>query len=302
MGCDGCELWNPKRKSCYAGIITERYTKNGLLPNPGYPRNFATVTKFPGRMDEAARWRDLRGVERKDKPWIPKEMPRLVFISDMSDALSKAIDFEYLRDEIVLKVSVWPHIGMWLTKQPKRMAEFSTWLRLQGIQWPRNLWPGTSVTSQSTLWRIDELLNVGNPGTVRFISVEPMWERITFKFPEFDPERKPDEHRIHMAIFGGESGTDPTPFHLDNLKHGIAQCRTAGIKIFVKQLGADPRQDLSDVIPEACITDPEAEPSDIGAWEHHRHNAPLHLKDRKHGGDWSEWPKSIQIREFPVAA
>ena len=25
MGCDGCELWNKQRKSCYAGVLHTRF-------------------------------------------------------------------------------------------------------------------------------------------------------------------------------------------------------------------------------------------------------------------------------------
>src|SRR3712207_7534850 len=43
---------------------------------------------FPGRMAEAALWSDLTGTDRPDKPWL-NGMPRLIFISDMGDALSE---------------------------------------------------------------------------------------------------------------------------------------------------------------------------------------------------------------------
>lgn len=55
MGCDGCELWDAKRKSCYAGTMHMRW--NG--GSPGYAPKFEQVTLFPSRMAEAARWHDL---------------------------------------------------------------------------------------------------------------------------------------------------------------------------------------------------------------------------------------------------
>ena len=51
MGCDGCELWDQKRKSCYAGILHMRF--GGATK--GYAPSFEEVTLFPGRMAEAAR-------------------------------------------------------------------------------------------------------------------------------------------------------------------------------------------------------------------------------------------------------
>lgn len=32
-GCDGCELWNKKHKSCYAGKITRMYAGTGSYPD-----------------------------------------------------------------------------------------------------------------------------------------------------------------------------------------------------------------------------------------------------------------------------
>ncbi len=60
----------------------------------------------PGRMAKAARWSDLTGQPRPEiksgqqtipaKPWLDG-LPRLIFISDMSDALSKSVSFDTSR-------------------------------------------------------------------------------------------------------------------------------------------------------------------------------------------------------------
>ena len=43
MGCDGCELWDPKNKvrTCYAGLQTERMLSKG--PLKGWPPAFDTT-------------------------------------------------------------------------------------------------------------------------------------------------------------------------------------------------------------------------------------------------------------------
>ena len=174
MGCDGCELWQSlskrePRRSCYAGVDHER--KGGK--NPGFAPTFAQVTCFPGRMAKAAKARDLRGLGRFDKPWLDG-LPRLWFVSDMSDALSKTVSFEYMYAEIIEVVrspAGTRHIWLWLTKQPKRMAEFAT--HVGAGQWPSNLWPGTSITEARYVDRIDYLRAVGDTTTTRFLSVEP---------------------------------------------------------------------------------------------------------------------------------
>ena len=103
-----------------------------------------------------------------------------IFVSDMSDSLSAAVPFEYLLEEIVKPASDGPgrrHDWPWLTKRPREMAKFASWLTERGIQWPDNLWAGTSVTSIQSTNRISNLLLVGSATTTRFVSVEPQAAR-----------------------------------------------------------------------------------------------------------------------------
>lgn len=296
MGCDGCELWNGKKKTCYAGIMHTRYGGR----SKGYAPTFEQVTQFPGRMAETLKWKDLTGTDRPDKPWL-NGLRRTIFVSDMSDALSKGVPFEYLKQEIIETAKVSPHIYLWLTKRPSKMAEFSKWLVEQGVEWPQNLWPGTSVTSQTTAnARIRELSNV--PGVVRFLSVEPMLEAVSFtggllpiykhkggpccvnvegyhKFGE-GLEHRPEfrhECNIHWVIFGGESGQGAEPCKMAWIRDGVKQCKAAGMAVFVKQLGSN----LSD--------DDLAECSKASGKSMH---------DPK-GGDMTEWPEDLRIRQFP---
>ena len=68
MGCDGCELWDPKNRVriCYAGQHTTRMLSRG--PLKGWPPGFDQPTIFPGRIAKAARRRDLTGTARPGKP------------------------------------------------------------------------------------------------------------------------------------------------------------------------------------------------------------------------------------------
>src|SRR5207253_3474022 len=102
MGCEGCELWNPKTgvKKCYAGTLHTRF--GGVTK--GYSPTFEQLTLWPGRMTQAATWPDLTGTTRRDKPWLDG-LPRLIFVSDMSDALSSVVSFDFLEEEIVRAVT-----------------------------------------------------------------------------------------------------------------------------------------------------------------------------------------------------
>jgi protein gp37 len=259
MGCDGCEIWNSKIKTCYAGWLHTRF--GGVTP--GYAPSFTEVTPFPGRMVEAAKWSDLSDKPRKDKPWLDS-LPRLIFVSDMSDALSKTVTFEYLRDEVIANVmsaAGTRHCWLWLTKRPERMAQFSSWLGGLGTAWPENVWAGTSITTQVTTSRIESLLKVGDERTIRFLSVEPQVERI---------DLLPWLPRLDWVIQGGESGRKIRPFDLAWADDLIGQCSQHGVALFIKQLGSH-------------VTDSAER---------------IKFQD-SHASDWTEWSERLRIRQMP---
>lgn len=262
-GCDGCELWSPAGGTCYAA---KQHDKFGQVRR-GYSPSFDKIVFWPGRMAEAARLSDLRGCLRITKPWL-NGLPRLIFVSDMGDALSEAVTFEYLKMETIQNV-ISPHgrrhNWCWLTKRPHRMAKFSAWLKRRGIDWPTNLWTGTTVTSTKTTARIDELLEVGDEQTIHYLSVEPQWERI---------DLRPWLLHLDWIIQGGESGGSLAKrFQLEWAEQMQQDCAEAGVPYFLKQLGSyvfrgDDRIRLDD----------------------------------DHGGDWYEWPSNLKKRQIPALA
>lgn len=260
MGCDGCELWSASRKSCYAGVLHARF--GGVTK--GYAPTFEKVTQFPNRMAAASRLSDLAGKERADKPWLGGS-PRLIFVSDMSDALSKSVPFEYLQNEVIRSVVSEEgrrHNWLWLTKRPERMAEFSAWLKVREIEWPDNLWAGTSITNQRTTSRIHALKSVGRATTLRFLSVEPQIEAV---------ELVPWLGDVDWVIQGGESGANARPFHLEWAEALLSQCRKAQVPYFLKQFGS--------VV--------------------HAKGKQIAFEDG-HGNDWQEWPVALRVREIPT--
>ncbi len=288
-GCDGCELHikatakSPGRKSCYAGILHEGRLAHSI-PRL-YAKDFTEVRLAPGRMAQAARWSDLTGKERPDKPWLDG-LPRMIFISDMSDALSAAVPFGYLKTEIIENIiseAGQRHNWLWLTKQPRRMAEFSSWLSTY-CDWPRNLWAGTSVTSQATVSRVNALLNVGDDFTRRFVSAEPLVEAVDFGAKL---------GLIDWLIVGGESGSSARPFNLDWARSLVEKSRAIGTKVFVKQLGSKPC-DVTTVVMHGQILGEEFE--DVVTSE--RESRWINLND-SHGGDWLMWPFDLRVREVP---
>lgn len=262
MGCDGCEIWGAQRKTCYAGTLHLRF--GGV--SPGYAAKFEEVALFPGRMREAAEWPGLAGKRRPGKPWLDG-LPRIIFVSDMSDSLSATVPFEFLREEVVENVSSEAglrHRWLWLSKRPEQMSKFSRYLASDGFEWPENLWAGTSITSQATTTRIRHLLDVGDDRTVRFLSIEPQVEAIDLRhwLPEVD-----------WVIQGGESGRNARRFDVAWASSLIEDCRSLGVPYFLKQLGSH-------------VLGP---------------GSPMRFED-SHAGDWSEWPEALRVRQMPITA
>jgi protein gp37 len=242
---------------CYAGAQTDN--RGGKVK--GYADRFEKITLFPGRMEIAARRKSIQGRARPDKPWLDG-CRYLWFVNDMGDALSREVPFEFLEKEIVqiaASENGQRHFWLWLTKRPKRMAEFCRWLQKRGIAWPKNLIPMTSVIDRKMARQVKYLTEI--PVNPRGLSVEPLLEPVQL-----------DLNGIGWVIVGGESGALSRPFDLAWARDIREQCRRAGVPFFVKQLGSNPVEN----------------------------GTPLTLTDR-HGGDWSEFPEDLRVREVPNA-
>jgi protein gp37 len=304
-GCDGCELWKwieslgRHAGSCYAGNLQVNRLSRSMPAL--YSSDFTEVRLAPGRMAKAAAWSDLTGTKRPDKPWLDG-LPRVIFLADMGDLMSRAIPFEYLRDEVMANITSKQgrrHIWMILTKQPRRLAEFAAWYREQGFEWPSSVMSGTSVTTQATTSRITQLLRV--PGR-RFVSAEPLWEQVNltqvrWKLPDsvgvvigsvlghtdgkhFSP-RGATGRGLEFVICGGESGRDAHPFDLAWARRLRDDCHEAGVSFFLKQLGAHVVESFYAKMP--------------GGLDANR----LDLRD-SHGGEETEWPDDLRgCRAFP---
>jgi protein gp37 len=250
MGCEGCELSSKQGPAkCYAEIMTDRYQGRN-----GWPETFMKPKLFLERLAPALRWKDLTGQDRKDKPWIPC-YPRLIFLNDMGDTFTQGLPEDWLA-EVLLLLKESKHQFLLLTKWPERMAKFS-----QKFPLPVNVWPGTSVTSNKTLFRAVQLKHVIGGGP-KWISAEPMFERINWT--------RQVAEIVDWIIFGGESGNQARQTDLHWIMNGIEFCHVHGVAAFVKQLGS------FTTIYQNKIS----------------------FKDG-HAGDWSEWPEHLRIREFP---
>ncbi|BCU76864.1 DUF5131 family protein [Luteolibacter sp. LG18] len=229
-------------------------------PVNGYAAVFEKVTLFPDRMKKAAKLPNLSGHARPERRWLDG-LPRLIFVSDMGDALSNGVKFKYLKEEIIDNVVSdrgKQHVWLWLTKRPERMAGFDRWLAKHGIEWPDNLIPMTTIIDQDMVNKARKLLQVR--ARAHGLSIEPLWERLDIELSGWS-----------WVIVGGESGEHSEPFHLEWARELLQQCRQKDVAFFMKQIGENPY--------EGGVSFPAT---------HH-----------KHGGNWNEWPEDLRVREFP---
>lgn len=286
-GDDGSagSVWNPVRGcsrlspgcggpnhqgGCYAEKIAARFS------GPGQPfEGFAERTAHGGRwIGKMALVDDMLTVP------LHWKKPRRVFVNSMSDLFHADLPDEAI-DKVFAVMALAPqHTFQVLTKRADRMREWSfrnstgghvfhvasTMGRPLSGAWPLpNVWLGVSVEDRERKARIDDLR--ATPAAIRFLSLEPLLEDLG----------EIDLTGINLAIIGGESGPRSRPFALEWARSIVAQCKAAGVACFVKQLGAKPGDRQSTA---------------------HCHE-PLRLKDKK-GGDMSEWPEDLRVREFPT--
>ncbi len=139
--------------------------------------------------------------------------PRKVFVCSWSDFFHPSAD--KWRDEAYEVMARAPlHTYQVVTKRPGSFAD----------HWRPDCraWLGVSVEDQR---RADERvpLLLEAPAVARWVSVEPMLGSVTLPLG------------LDWVVVGGESGPGHRVLNLDHLASLVAQCRAAGVPIWVKQ-------------------------------------------------------------------
>ena len=155
-----------------------------------------------------------------------------------------------------------------------------------------NVWLGTSIACQEDADRnIPELLNCRNLAAKLFLSIEPLVGPVdlgldTYESPGLYDYRK---NVIDWVIVGGESGPNARPCNIAWIRSIVRQCKDAGVPVFVKQLGAN---SLRTVYGGPAIVDGGIAVHSVS------HEFKNKFTDPK-GGDPSEWPEDLHVREVP---
>ena len=112
------------------------------------------------------------------------------------------------------------HTFQLLTKRADILAQYSPLL-----DWPENVWMGTSVEDERVIHRIDSLHQTG--AFVKFLSLEPLIGPLPYL----------ELCNIDWVIVGGESGPKARPMKKEWVTDIRDQCLKAGVKFFFKQWG-----------------------------------------------------------------
>jgi protein gp37 len=228
------------------------------------------------------------------------------FVGDMTDLFGEWVPDDLL-NRLFSEVLERRQDVTWqlLTKRADRLQAYLAWRYGEGRIPSRNIHVGVSVENQAAAdERIPLLLQT--PAAVRFVSYEPALGPVdlgrylvgrhgTANGVERQPRPVPNGSSgpgvpnvpvppvaTDWIIVGGESGPGARPFDIAWARSVVRQCKTAGVAVFVKQLGARPyrsrQHDDGKVV--------------------HAYDEAITLNDRK-GGDPAYWPDDLRVREFP---
>ena len=261
------ETWNPVTGctkistgclNCYAKEMANRLKLMGA-------KHYQHHNPFGVRANLDSLYKPIRGKKGKR-----------IFVCSMGDLFHEGIESQW-RDQVIPSVAIQPkHTFQVLTKRSGNMFNYMTGegqlvAARAGVQSPiPNLWLGVTAENQDRAdVRIPLLLKT--PASVRFVSVEPMLEKVNilpyigynaykcscgWHETEMDIDltgshqnrstrcyRCGSECEGYIAcdwvIVGCESGPKRRECKIEWIREIVAQCKSAGVACFVKQVSID---------------------------------------------------------------
>ncbi|SDC53854.1 protein gp37 [Sphingomonas sp. YR710] len=206
----GCVKVSPACKHCYAEAWSKRVGQN--VWGPKSERRFFGDKHWA----EPLKW-NLEAAKNGER--------LRVFCASMADIFEDRDGLEEWRIKLWALIEATPHLDwLLLTKRPERIAENVPWT----INWPGNVWIGTTVESQE--WADERLPYLARlPAAVRFISAEPMLGPLDLR-PWLGTT-------LDWVIAGGESGPKARPSSPAWFRDVMNQCMEADVAFHFKQWG-----------------------------------------------------------------
>ncbi|MCR4330033.1 MAG: phage Gp37/Gp68 family protein [Candidatus Roizmanbacteria bacterium] len=213
--CTGCAKVSAGCKNCYAEVLAKRFWKE---------RKFTDVICHEDRLTQPLHW----------------NKPVKIFVNSMSDLFHEKVPFAFIDSVYEVMGFSTQHIFQILTKRPERALEYYNWTNIFKAwgKWD-NIWFGVSVEDNLSLKRVEILQKV--PAAVRFLSVEPMLEKIelyrVFNKKDIHQYWREEMHsQIDWVIVGCESGANRRHCQIEWIENIVEQCKAANVPVFVKQI------------------------------------------------------------------
>jgi protein gp37 len=230
--------------------------------------------------------------EKTVKQPLHWKKPAAIFPCSMTDLFGEFVPEEYIAGIYdVMECATW-HTFLVLTKRPDLRLKFLT-RRYSRRKPAPNIWEGTSAGTRKTAG-INIPPTLETPAAKIWLSAEPLLEALdltNLRPADYDlpinvltPFDTDGIKPLDWVVIGGESGHKPRPCSVRNVISLIDQCRKAKVPVFVKQLG---RRPCMPSCADVNCTHPDCDPGC------------MKLLDKK-GGDISEWPQIVRVREFPA--
>lgn len=282
----GCTKVSPGCKHCYAEVLAKRSPAlvHGRVTSAGYWKQPLFWDGTAAKAGKRARvfCASLADVF-EDRPELIPHRHRL-----FSELIARTPNLDWLL----------------LTKRPDQILRLWPSTLPGPAHWP-NVWVGCTVEDLGRAWeRLPHLLQV--PAPVRFVSYEPALESVNFdewlapqggraghcvdidggwwhapgtcEGPPSNCDGRCCGRGIDWLIVGGESGHHARPFNLAWARQTVAQCRAAGVPVFVKQMGARYARARKEHMDLRMIPLDHVDPA---------------------GADPSEWPEDLRVQEWP---
>ena len=267
----GCTKVSPGCAHCYAETLAKRFPGTLGQWGRGAPRVQSKNWTEPLKWTRDA---GRGGVRRRVFP-------------SMCDWLDDEVLMEWLLRFMDLILDTPSLDWLLLTKRPEN------WRKWFNCAPPRNVWFGVSVENQElAVERIPILLEI--PAMIRWVSAEPLLgpTRLqSFAYGGFQHSPNCENENCALAggpedcsgipipsidwlVIGGESGPGARGCNIEWVRALASEAKRGGVPYFVKQLGSRPFEQYD---------------ADF---------APVNLRDPK-GGDPSEWPEDLRVRELP---
>lgn len=182
--------------------------------------------RFNGTFDPEFHPERLHAPEVTTIPKNPDQGDKTVFVCSMGELFGEWIPNEWILPviDVVKKNSQWNFL--FLTKNPKRLPEFS---------FPENAWVGTTVDIQSRVASAEKAMREVQ-AKIKFLSCEPLLEPVRFN----------DLSVFNWLIIGGRSqnsrgpASQPEWMWVESL---LNQAREAGVSVYFKpNLTVRPRE------------------------------------------------------------